>query len=330
MTENPHEAWDPRSPAVLKDQIAAYDSMRQQAPVAYSDFLGWSVFHHDETVRILNDPETFSNAVSSHLNVPNGGDPPEHMKFRRIIDMYFTEELVSAFEPICRDIARELIDSVGALAEEFDTYIRELLDARRDAGSAAPADLTTRLLGEQVDGRPLTDAELVSLLRNWTVGELGTIAASVGIIAHYLSTNPEVQAHLRANPDLLPAAIDEILRIHAPLISNRRVTTRPAALGGQQLDSGDRLTLLWASANRDEAVFGDPDEFRLDRDPEANLLYGAGIHLCPGAPLARLELIVLCEELLRGTRNIEPAEDEEAIRAVYPGSGFAQLPLWFR
>jgi cytochrome P450 len=118
--------------------------------------------------------------------------------------------------------------------------------------------------------------------------------------------------------------------MHAPLISNRRVTTRPTEVGGQQLDAGQRLTLLWASTNRDEAFFGDPDEFRLDRDPELNLLYGVGIHVCPGAPLARLELRVLTEELLRGTRRIEPAEEEDAVRAFYPGSGFAQLPLWFR
>jgi cytochrome P450 len=384
MTENPHEAWDPRSAAVLTDQIAAYDSMRQQTPIAYSDFLGWSVFHHDDTVRILNDPQTFSNAVSRHLNVPNGMDPPKHTKFRRIIDRYFTDELVSAFEPDCREIAQGLVASLprdawvkvmsefaepfalqvqsaylgwpeelqeplrqwtrrnhaatlaqdrtamGALAEEFDGYISDLLDARRTAGSEAPADLTTQLLSEEVDGRRLTDAELVSLLRNWTVGELGTIAASVGIIAHYLSADPEVQTRLRADLSLLPTAIDEILRIHAPLISNRRVTARPTEVGGQQLDSGERLTLLWASANRDEAVFGDPDEFRLDRDPENNLLYWMGIHVCPGASLARLELRVLCEELLGSTRSMEPAEHEDAVRAVYPGSGFAQLPLWFR
>jgi cytochrome P450 len=71
----------------------------------------YQVFHHDDTVRILNDPETFSNAVSSHLNVPNGMDPPEHTKFRQIIDTYFTDELIGAFEPSCREIARELIAS---------------------------------------------------------------------------------------------------------------------------------------------------------------------------------------------------------------------------
>ena len=135
---------------------------------------------------------------------------------------------------------------------------------------------------------------------------------------------------MRGDRLLLPAAIDEILRIHAPLISNRRITTRPTEVAGRQLDKGERLTLLWASANRDEAVFGDPDEFRVDRDPAANLLYGAGIHICPGASLARLELRVLFEALLDGTRHIEPVADEDAVRAVYPGSGFTQLPLWIR
>ncbi|MDW5375620.1 cytochrome P450 [Halomonas sp. HP20-15] len=81
---------------------------------------------------------------------------------------------------------------------------------------------------------------------------------------------------------LLPAAIDEILRIDAPLMSNRRVTTCPVEIGGRRIEAGQRLILLWGSANRDEAVFGDPEEFRLDRDPSLNLLYGAGIHVCPG------------------------------------------------
>ena len=359
------------------------DTLRRQAPVAQSDYLGWSVFRHEDTVRILRDPEMFSNAVSTHLNVPNGMDPPLHTDFRRIIDGHLTAELVAAFEPACRDIAEELValaapgpmgeddvrlrrgvrascaeclsrlagppreplrqwtrknheatvagdrKAMAAVAGEFDQYIRKLL-AERELGVAAPEDLTTRLLTERVRGRPLTEEEIVPTLRNWTVGELGTIAASVGIVAHYLSRRPEVQVQLRGDRRLLPAAIDEILRIHAPLISNRRVTTRPTEVGGRQLDKGERLTLLWASANRDEAVFGDPDEFRLDRDPAANLLYGAGIHICPGASLARLELRVLFEALLDGTRRIEPVADEDAVRAVYPGSGFTQLPLWIR
>jgi len=219
--------------------------------------------------------------------------------------------------------------AMSAIAVEFDGYIRDLLTTRRQAGDAAPDDLTTRLLGERVWGRPMTDDELVSLLRNWTVGELSTISASVGILAHHLAVHPTTQQLLRDDPALIGAANDEILRMHAPLIANRRVTTRPVELGGRHLDAGERVTVLWASANRDEAVFGDPDEFRLDRDPADNLLYGQGIHACPGAPLARLELRILIEELLARTTELVPADVTPA-RAHYPGSGFAELPLVLR
>jgi cytochrome P450 len=126
---------------------------------------------------------------------------------------------------------------------------------------------------------------------------------------------------------MLPAAIDEILRIHAPLISNRRSATRPGKFDGRTIEAGERISLIWASANRDEAVFGDPDEFRLDRDPALNLLYGAGIHVCPGAPLARLELRVVMEELLCATREIAPLRGKAPVKAAYPASGFASLPL---
>ena len=97
-------------------------------------------------------------------------------------------------------------------------------------------------------------------------------------------------------------------------------------VGGREIAQGERLTLMWASANRDEAVFGDPDAFRLDRDPSLNLLYGAGVHVCPGAELSRMQLRVLVEEVLAGTKWIAPGEGTP-VKARYPGSGFAVLPL---
>lgn len=380
MSKEPQPDWDPRSQAVLDDQIAAYDRMRARCPMAYSDYLRWSVFRHADVMRVLEDPATFGNAVSSHLSVPNGMDPPEHTEYRKIIEPYFGPQRMQAFAPACREIAADLaerlpaggeVELMGAFAQnfalrvqcafmgwpeglheplrqwilknqaatlgghraaaaavalEFDVHIRELLDARRKAGSEAPDDNTTRLLKERVKGRLLTDEEIVSIVRNWTVGELGTISASVGILAHYLAERPELQQQLRERPSLLPAAIDEILRIHAPLIANRRIATRAVELGGREIETGERLTLIWASANRDEAVFGDPDEFRLDRDPSQNLLYGAGIHVCPGAPLARLELRIVMEELL-ARRRIALVPDEPPARAMYPASGFSSLPL---
>lgn len=222
-------------------------------------------------------------------------------------------------------------EAMADIALEFDAGIRAQLDARRGADPDAPgADLTTEILAERVDGRPLTDEEIVSMLRNWTVGELGTIAASVGIIGWFLASRPAVQSALRAGMGDLVAAIDEMLRIHPPLVSNRRTPTRPVELGDRELSAGDRVTVLWASANRDEAVFGDPDEFRPEVNAPHNLLYGRGIHDCPGAPLARLELRVLTEELLARTTAIEPVPDEAPAPAAYPAGGFSSVRLLVR
>ncbi|WP_322994594.1 cytochrome P450 [Castellaniella sp.] len=220
--------------------------------------------------------------------------------------------------------------AIAAVATEFDQTIRDLLKTRRLAGDQAPDDITTSLMRDTVNGHPLTEDEIVSILRNWTVGELGTMASSIGIIAHYLAIHPKLQDQLRHQPELVGAANDEILRMHAPLIANRRTPTCPVRVGSTQIQPGERLTLIWASANRDEAVFGDPDEFRLDRDPNLNLLYGVGIHACPGAPLARLEIEAMIQALLAGTQALQPSDEHPPIPAIYPASGYRQAILMLR
>lgn len=384
MSHTNQQDWDPRVDSVLDDQIAAYDEIRQRCPVAFSDYLQWSLFRHEDVMRVLNDHETFSNAASRHLSVPNAMDPPEHTHFRQLIEPYFGADAMREFAPQCRSIAEAVVsrlpsngeveamaemgqdfaleiqcafmgwptrlheplrtwvkrqqaatlagdrEALGVLALEFDGVIREQLAVRRSMGEAAPNDVTARIMQETVEGRPLGDDEIVSILRNWTVGELGTISASIGILMNYLALNPGLQARLRAEPSLLPAAIDEILRLDAPLMSNRRITTRPVEIGGRHLAAGERLTLLWGSANRDEAVFDNPDELKLDRDPKDNLLYGAGIHVCPGAPLARMELQFFMEALLEGTVEIAPIPERPAIRAFYPAGGYSAVPLRVR
>jgi len=217
--------------------------------------------------------------------------------------------------------------AMSEIASEFESFIDDMLETRRQIGAKPEDDVTAALMHEMVCGRRLSNGEIASILRNWTVGELGTISAAVGILVHYLAQQSELQKQLRAEPSLLPAAIDEILRIHGPLVANRRVTTRPVSIGGRKIDAGSRISLIWVSANRDGRVFADPDTFRLDRDPAKNLLYGAGIHVCPGAPLARMELRVIMEELLKRTTAIDPVPDKLPTNAVYPASGFAALPL---
>ena len=124
--------WDPRSEPVQRNQIAAYDQMRARSPVAHSAYGNWTVFRHEDNVRILDDHETFSNVVSAHLSVPSGMDPPEHTPFREINDRYFTPERMAAFEPACRAISRELVaalphgevELMAGLAEDFANNIQ--------------------------------------------------------------------------------------------------------------------------------------------------------------------------------------------------------------
>lgn len=376
--------WDPKSDEVRRDQRAAYDDLRRRCPVAHSEVLGWSFFRHEDVTRALHDHETFSSAVSQHLSVPNGMDPPEHTAYRQIIETYFSPERMAVFEPVCRDIVAELMRGLRArqevefmadlarpfaervqcaflgwpvalhgrlaawtlknhaatlaqdrqalseIAREFEALVDDLIESRLCAGTDPKTDLTAALMSEKVWGRPLSNEEVASILRNWTVGEIGTISASVGILAQYLAGHSGLQAQLRSQPDLIPPAIEEILRLHGPLVMNRRVTTRPVEIGGRKIEAGERISLNWISANRDEYAFDDSDSFRLDRDPAKNILYGAGIHYCPGAPLARLEMRVFLEELLARTCEIVIAPQSAATIAVYPASGFAILPLRMR
>ena len=187
--------------------------------------------------------------------------------------------------------------------------------------------MTTRLVHEHINGRPLSDEEIISIVRKRTVGEPGMIAASVGILVHYLAARPALQARLRQQPGDLPDAIDEIPRLHAPLITNRRVTTGPVEIGGRPFEAGKRLTLIWFRASQDETVSGDPDAFDPEHSRTSNLLYGAGVHVCPGAPLVRRYLRLLMEALLAGTHQTAPATGLSPQRASFPGSGFASLPI---
>jgi len=384
MNNTPQTDWNPTSPEVLRDQRAAYDEMRRRCPVAYSEFMGWSLFRHEDVMRVLLDHETFSSAVSQHLNVPSGMDQPEHTAYRRIIEPYFSAQRMEAFEASCRSLATKLVQGLNTrpevefmadaglpfavqvqcaflgwpmtlqeplvrwtrknheatlaqdrkamseIALEFEGIIDDLLETRLQAGTGPESDHTAALMHEKVWGRTLSNEEIASILRNWTVGEIGTISAAVGILAQYLAEHADLQKQLRARPDLLPPAIEEILRIFGPLVANRRLTKRPVEIGGRKIGAGERVTLMWISANRDERVFEDADSFRLDRDQSQNLLWGAGIHVCPGMPLAQLEMRVFMEELLLHTGEITLVPERSATPAVYPASGYSVLPLQIR
>jgi cytochrome P450 len=215
----------------------------------------------------------------------------------------------------------------AAVAAAFDAMVLAQVRWRRDLGAGAPQDPTTELLRAQVNGQPLEDSDIVSILRNWTAGDLGSMAAAAGVAIYFLATHSKVQQELRAGGGDVAAAIDEMLRMDDPFLVNRRVTTQAARIAGYDIEPGTRIYLNWTSANRDEAVFGDPDAYRPEENASHNLVYGTGIHACPGRPLATLELVVLVEALLEATAGFELAESIEAERETYPVGGWRRVPI---
>jgi hypothetical protein len=213
---------------------------------------------------------------------------------------------------------------LAQVAAEFDALIVAELDAARSAGPDRTS-LTRALLDEPVQGRRLTDAELVSILRNWTAGELGTISAAVGIVVEFLARRPDIQALLRSQPGLRQIAMDEMLRLEPPLIANRRRTVRDVELSGRLIPADAPVSILWPAVQRDPRTFPEPTTFRLDRDPGDNLLYGRGPHYCPGEGLSRLQLGVLLDVLLRLLPPFRPAG--APVRAQYPAGGFTQVHI---
>jgi cytochrome P450 len=215
--------------------------------------------------------------------------------------------------------------ALARISNEFEWRMGRLLEERRSA-TVAPDDLTNSLMNVRVNGQPLTDEELTSIFRNWTVGEVGSMAASVGILAAKIAELPALQRRLREDPSQIPAAIEEVLRVEGPLVSNRRRVTRDVNLGGQHLTLGEPISVMWMSANRDEDVFEEARTVRIERDQRDSLLWGAGIHVCPGAPLARLQLLIAMEALLASSSEVTPGS-AAPVRLVYPENGWASLPL---
>ena len=255
-----------------------------------------------------------------------------------------------------RDLGPELLEWVDAnhlasgsgsaeanaiVAKWYDQIIARQIGARRRAGDDAPDDVTTELMRDDSLGRPLTDAEITSILRNWTGGDLSSMALCIGVVCAFLADNPDVQARLRlgdVSDAEFNAILDEILRIDDPFVANKRVATRDVEVAGQTVAAGDRVVLNWTAANRDPAVFGgpdgagDPDRFDPAGNAGANLVYGIGRHVCPGRGLATAELRLFMRELLAATDLIAPASGpgRERVRAQPPAGGYDAVPLLVR
>ena len=242
---------------------------------------------------------------------------------------------------------------MAQVAQDFDDIIRSVINPYRNTDEVAGMfkastaetntagnniannvnhsldmnSVTAQLCRERIDGRELSEAELVSILRNWTGGDLGSIALCVGVIIAHIVKHPEqVSVWLQATDSELETIIDEVLRIDDPFVSNRRITTCPVSIGAHKLPKGARVQLNWTSANRDEAVFGDND-FDPQKHGAANVVYGIGKHVCPGRLLATWQLRIATQALLTHFKDIQLAAGFSLQREQPPLGGYRHVPV---
>jgi cytochrome P450 len=168
------------------------------------------------------------------------------------------------------------------------SYFQEQIAERRRAGCSA-SDLVSVLLRGRVEGKPLTEEELLGHCFLLFIAGNSTTSALVGNGTLVLARNPTERARLAADPDLGDRPVEELLRFESPVQNMGRVTTREVELHGTTIPSGSRVLLLIGAANRDPRAFADPDRLDLGRQIRRHLGFGEGIHHCIGAPLARLE-----------------------------------------
>jgi cytochrome P450 len=203
---------------------------------------------------------------------------------------------------------------------------RELI-ARRKREPMDPAiDITSALLAARVDGEPLNDDLVLGTVRQVLV--VGIVAPSVviGSICVHLSRHPDLQQKLRNEPELIPAAIEEFLRLYTPYRGFARTARCDVEFGGRTILKDEAMALVFASANRDEDIFPDPTTFILDRpNIRDHMAFGRGPHQCAGMNLARLELRIALEEILARTSHFEV--NGKILVAKIPEIGALSVPL---
>jgi cytochrome P450 len=205
-------------------------------------------------------------------------------------------------------------------------YFRDLIAQRR---LDPREDLVSDLIGGDVDGRPLTEEQLVSYceLLVEAGNETTRNAISGGLVA--FAEHPGEWTRLREHPELLPDAVEEVLRWVSPISHFTRTATEDYELRGTTIRAGEQVALYFASANRDEDVFDEPFAFRIDRRPNPHLAFGFGEHFCMGAQLARAELETIFRHLLGRAAAFEVVGPIERLSSIVNGS-IKRLPLRLR
>jgi cholest-4-en-3-one 26-monooxygenase len=353
----------------------------------------WAVTRHDDAVFVSKHPDLFSSARggTNIFDVPEADmeitrtllinmDPPQHVKFRRLIRQGFTPNRVKLLLPRVRERAAKLVDGlvekgegdfVREVAAELPLQvIAELMGIPEDErgrifdlsnkligfddpefqntmedGKQAAAemwlyahklaverkegtgdDLVSALMRAEVDGHKITELEfnnfflLLAVAGNETTRNL----LSGAVLA--LMEHPDQWRRLQRDRGLLDTAVEEFLRWVTPVVHFRRTATRDVELRGKQIREGQKVVMFYPAANRDEWVFEAPERFDVGRVDNPHLALGIGEHYCMGANLARMEIRVLFEEMLRRVPEFELTGPVRRLRSAFI-SGIKTMPV---
>jgi cytochrome P450 len=246
--------------------------------------------------------------------------------------MNVPREMIPELQQVGRAYNIAVQSSNGEMVRETSLKLyqlaRDMIESRRREPRDPATDPTAALLAARVDGQPFPDDMILGTIRQVLV--VGIIAPTivVGSIAVHLGRDAQLQQQLRDDLSLIPRALEELLRLYTPYRGFARTANRDVEFQGRTIKAGEPIALLYASANRDEAVFENADQFVLNRPNIADhLAFGMGPHVCAGVPLARLELRVAIEELLKCARGFEIAGEIKQTR--FPEIGALSVPLRF-
>ncbi|MBX3027132.1 cytochrome P450 [bacterium] len=223
------------------------------------------------------------------------------------------------------------LDHILGAASAFEEYCAYQRDVIADRHAHPRDDLVSILVHAEIDGTRLSDDELLMESLLILIGGDETTRHVLSGGMYELLRHPEQLRLLAREPARIPTAVEEMLRWVSPIQNMARSATRDVELGGQRIAAGQKLLLLYPAANRDPAVFRDPHRFDVERTPNEHVAFGIGGHFCLGANLARLELRVFFEELLRRMPTLELAS--AALPPRRPSNficGIESLPVEWR
>jgi cytochrome P450 len=214
--------------------------------------------------------------------------------------------------------------------EARGTMLRWIADFVEQRRSQPPQDdVVDAIINAEIEGRPIAQEEVVGMIQLLLFGGLDTTAGALGMMMVRFCREPEIPALLRARPELIPDAVEELLRLDGPFVFIGRTAMADAEVGGQKIAAGDRVLISWVGANRDEGEFACPAAFDLERESNRHIAFGAGPHRCAGSNLARMNLRITVGEIVRRFEDLRLTTDDEiAYHSSYSRTP-ASVPIAF-